>query len=252
MMRRLVKKAIEAAASLKPLQQRTRVLSAAQYAFARQQLFREADIDVVLDVGANVGQFASDLRLSYRKEIISFEPTAKQFDQLKRSAAGDRRWSAHKLALGSQSGVADINVSNSSVFSSFLKPNEYAAQRFGGQAATQTVERVEVRRLDEVLPSILADWRTRNIFLKMDTQGYDLDVFDGASGVLDRVAGLQSEVSVKSVYEGMTHWTQSIRHYESKGYVVAGLFPVSMDGVSVVEFDCLMVRERAPRAVTTS
>jgi FkbM family methyltransferase len=207
-------------------------------------LFQEAGVDIVLDVGANVGQFASDLRLSYRKDIISFEPTVKQFEQLSRSSAGDRRWSAHKIALGRQSGFADINVSSSSVFSSFLKPNQYAAQRFGNQTETQAVERVEVSRLDEFLPRVLADWRTRNIFLKMDTQGFDLDVFEGASGVLDRIVGLQSEVSVKSIYEGMTHWTQSIRHYESKGYVVAGLFPVSMDGISVVEFDCLMVRDK--------
>ncbi len=87
-------------------------------------------ITTVLDVGANVGQFAELLRLmGYRGKIISFEPLRAAYQELAAKAAADGNWEAHNFALGMQCGHATINVSNYSVLSSLL-PLTAAGARF--------------------------------------------------------------------------------------------------------------------------
>jgi len=76
----------------------------------------------------------------------------------------------------------------------------------------------------------------------MDTQGYDLEVFRGASSIMKNLVALQSEVSQKPIYQGMPRWTESINEYEQSGFRLAGLFPVFRDGFQYIESDCLMVK----------
>lgn len=200
-------------------------------------------IDLVLDVGSNHGQFASDLRKIYPGEIHSFEPVSGAYEQLAAVAASDPLWHAHRVALGRQEGTATINVSRSSDFSSMYKANEYCLQRFGERAVGSTSESVQVRRLDTVLSEIVPDIDRRRIFLKMDTQGFDVEVFAGLGTRVSQVVCLQSEVSVIPIYDGMPHWTDSLLTYERAGFGIAGLFPVNRERSGrVIEYDSLMVR----------
>lgn len=80
-------------------------------------------------------------------------------------------------------------------------------------------------------------------FLKMDTQGFDLQVLRGGAQCLHHFLGLQSEVSVIPIYEGMPSWKQALAEYEAQGFALSGLYPVSHDEqLRVVEFDALMTR----------
>ncbi|MGO9527578.1 MAG: FkbM family methyltransferase [Verrucomicrobiia bacterium] len=97
------------------------------------------------------------------------------------------------------------------------------------------------RRLDDVLDEVAPDCHRKRIFLKMDTQGYDLKVFKGLGNKLDHIVAIQSEVSLIPIYENMPHRTDSISLYERAGFGVAGLFPVTLDACRVIEHDCLMV-----------
>jgi FkbM family methyltransferase len=214
-----------------------------EYIIQRRRIFDEFGIDLVLDVGANVGQFAHNLRLFYKGDLISFEPVSATFHRLAIAASRDPHWKVHQLALGSQTSTQTINVYRQTEMSSLLKANAYCTGHFGEKVATTGQEVVSVRRLDDVLDEVAPDCHRKRIFLKMDTQGYDLEVFKGLGNKLPHVVAIQSEVSVIPIYEGMPHWSEAISVFESAGFGVAGLFPVTFDACRVIEFDCLMVRE---------
>jgi FkbM family methyltransferase len=220
-------------------------LAQMEYLLQRRKLLEELQIDLVLDVGANIGQFAAALRRTYAGEILSFEPVAAPYDKLSAASAADGRWKAQRLALGRRSEEQTIHVSSKTVFNSFLKATPYSEQRFPGMAAQVAEERVSVRRLDELLPELVPDWQQRRIFLKMDTQGYDLEVFAGLGRAESSILAIQTEVSLIPIYQGMPHWTEAIAAYERGGFAVAGLYPVNYEGAAVIEFDCLMVKRQA-------
>jgi hypothetical protein len=110
--------------------------------------------------------------------------------------------------------------------------------------SSRSVE-VEIHRLDEVLPTLIGDMQSPRIFLKMDTQGYDSEVLKGASGYLEQIKGIQSEISVIPIYDGMPHYTESLAQYEALGFKLIDLFVVNRRDDCVIEYDCVMARETA-------
>ena len=212
------------------------------YRAQMRSIIEKYEINVVIDVGANVGQFVQRLRPFYCGEILSFEPVTIAFDKLNEAASTDPLWHVYKLALGSQETTQTINVSDKLGFSSLLKTNDYCIQRFGDGARGKKAEVVSIRRLDKLLEEISPEFENKRIFLKMDTQGYDLEVFKGLGSKLKHVIALQSEVSLIPIYEGMPHWTDSISIYEKAGFGIVGMFPVTRDSDRVIEYDCLLAR----------
>ncbi len=208
-------------------------------------LFSSLGVSLVLDVGAHQGEYASFLRRDgYTGRIISFEPIASNYEVLQQRAHGDELWETLNVALGSEDGEGQINVTNSTVFSSFHQPNAYALSEFGNHADVDHVERVTVRRLDSLLPELARPGD--QTFLKMDTQGWDLEVLEGASGVLGCIKALQSEVSMLPIYGRMPNLEESLGRFRELGFSVAGLFPVTYDSSQrVVEFDCVCVADTA-------
>lgn len=212
------------------------------YDLVVQRLLERQRVDLVVDVGANEGQFARRLRRTYAGEIVSFEPIAPAFDRLTRAAAGDSRWSVHQVALGSADRTSVMHVACDTAFSSLLTPNDFSRQRFR-QSVVDGEQVVSVRRLDSMLETIVSPGRDARMFLKLDTQGYDLEVFAGLGRFAASVAMMQSEVSLIPIYKGMPHWTESIATYERAGFAVAATFPVNHDAAGrVIEYDCVLVR----------
>jgi len=201
-----------------------------------RELTMRLDIDCVIDVGANRGQFSHELRgVGYRRQIISFEPLGSEFEALSQGFAGDAEWQGQRCALGSAAARLEMTIPGLTVLGSLLQPNF--------KSRNSRVEQVDVMRLDEVLPRLLPDWKTRRIYLKMDTQGYDLEVFRGAEGILGSVVGLQSELSVRPLYEGMPHYLEALSTYEQGGYELHNLTVVSRDDQNaVIEMNCYMRR----------
>jgi FkbM family methyltransferase len=204
-------------------------------------LLDRSRIDLVLDVGANDGQFALQLMRFYNGEILSFEPVSSAFERLAGAAASTPQWHVHNFGLGSQTSRQTIYVARDSVFSSLRRTNDYALQRFR-LAQHSRDEVVTIRRLDDVLDELVKDVDQRHLFLKLDTQGYDVEVFNGLGARSQRIFALQSELSLIPLYEGMPHWTEMIAMYEGAGLQVIGMFPVSRDLGRVIEYDCLMIR----------
>ena len=215
-----------------------------QHAELIQRLLSSRNIDIVIDVGGNIGGFAKWMRLNcgYRGRIASLEPVAVLYAQLERAAAGDAAWTTHRLALGPEVGSLPINVTRDPSATSFLTPVETLPDGFSKlPLEVERIEEVEVHRLDHFLETV--GEAARNIFLKLDTQGYDLEVLKGAGDALRKVAVLQSEVSLLPLYYGMPDWLESMAELRRIGYFSAGMFPVTRDDLDrVVEYDAVMVR----------
>ena len=143
-------------------------------------VFEMYGVDLVIDVGAHEGEYAQRLRSGgFEGEIVSFEPVPRAFEELEREGrAAMTDWTVHRLALGREDGTTTMNVVHGTL-SSLLPATKFGAGRYPRLQEPEQVE-VEVRRLDRVLDETLGGLDGRRPFLKLDTQGFDLDVFAGA------------------------------------------------------------------------
>lgn len=206
-------------------------------------LFRRLEIDCVLDVGANKGQFASGLRRSgYRGRIVSFEPVSSVFAELHAAASDDPDWRVHQLAAGAEDGEAEINVRPGTMSS--LLPSSDFGREWSTKLRESTVETISVRRLDGLFDEAVAGLTTPRVFVKLDTQGFDLPAFAGLGSRVGDVLGLQSELSCVPIYDGMPTMTEQLTTYQDAGFALSAMFPVSRDEESMraIEFDAVMVR----------
>jgi FkbM family methyltransferase len=171
---------------------------------------------------------------------------------LERRATSDERWSAHRLALGREDGTTTMNAVPGTL-SSILPATKFGAGRYPRLQEPEAIE-VEVRRLDGVLEEVVGNLDGRRPFLKLDTQGFDLDVFAGAGDAIQRFVGMQSELALMEIYKGMPNMRQSLRAYEKAGFEIAALYPVSRQTRTgrVLEYDCVMVRAKVLRKRTKS
>ena len=208
-----------------------------------QTLFRSLDINCVLDVGAHHGEFVRLVRrIGYSGYIRSFEPVASSFTILSKAFAGDKKWRGYAYALGDQETRLTIHETEYGIFSSFLKPNAYCEKTFGDRGRVIRTSEVPVRRLENIFVECVAGIESPRIFLKLDTQGFDLRVLEGAGSRLGSILALQTEMSVQPIYEGISSYLEAIPVFNAKGFQVTGLIPVSWGpNLEMVEFDCLMV-----------
>jgi FkbM family methyltransferase len=173
----------------------------AQHHLARRsRLIEYCGIDTVLDIGANAGQFARELRLTgYRGRIVSFEPLGEAYSRLQAAARGDERWQVMNLALGDSAGEQTIHRAANSESSSLLEmlPLHADAAPYSHYTGTETIR---VETLDNLFDEVCSGGRS--IYMKVDTQGYEAHVLRGAAHSLDRIDTVQIEMSLAPLYEG--------------------------------------------------
>lgn len=205
---------------------------------------RRYRVNCVLDVGAHAGQYATSLRQAgYRGHIFSFEPVPELAERLAQAAEGDPRWSVYAFALGNRDATVPMNVVPEATGSSFLRPSEYGIDRYEEFLRKRT-EHLPVRRLDEILDDVLIGIENPRLYLKLDTQGYDLEVFAGAGERVHEFVGMQSELAALSIYEGMVRMPEALATYEAAGFGIIDMFPVTQERRTgrTLEFDCVMIR----------
>jgi FkbM family methyltransferase len=174
------------------------------------------NIDLVLDVGANRGQFARELRAAgYAKKIISFEPLASAYKELARAAAYDRQWETKNCAIGDFNGQIEINIAGNS-FSSSIRPMLPSHLEALPVSAYVAREQVPISTLDTIFEQLNID--SNSIFLKIDTQGFEKNVLDGAQKSLQRIATLQLEMSLVQLYDGETLFVEMYQLLYGMGY----------------------------------
>ena len=158
-------------------------------------------IDTVLDVGANTGGFGLELRqtIGYRQRLVSFEPVSTAFEKLQRNASGDPQWKVLPCALGDTNESRQIHVSGNSTSSSMLDMLPLHVEKAPESRYTKD-ETIQVKTLDSLFESVCAD--AKNIYLKIDTQGFEGRVLKGAERSLPHIATVQIEMSLAPMYAG--------------------------------------------------
>jgi FkbM family methyltransferase len=206
-------------------------------------MLRELDINCVLDVGANTGQFGRRIRRSgYTGRIVSFEPVREHAEQLRQSASQDHDWRVFELALGDMNTEMEMNTRPGPMSS--LLPSSAFGEQWSARLTMNEKQRVAVRRLDAIYDSAVVGLAEPRVYLKLDTQGYDLKAFAGAGERIRDVLAMQSEVSCVPIYDGMPTLLEQISCYQTAGFEPTGMFTVARDRESLrmIEFDLVMVR----------
>jgi FkbM family methyltransferase len=208
-----------------------------KWSYLRDTL-KNLGINCVLDVGANQGQFAKSLRkLGYREYILSFEPVKEDFSLLSKAFERDRFWRGFNIALGNENSVKPFNITTeSTAMSSFLAPKEKDWEI--------QVTKVEIKKLDTMFDALIETVPSPRVFLKMDTQGYDLEVVKGAESCINRILGLLSELSVQPTYENMPSYLEALKMYEQMGFKLIHLSEADRNPKTseIIEYDCIMAR----------
>ncbi|MDO8288415.1 MAG: FkbM family methyltransferase [Parvibaculum sp.] len=174
---------------------------------------------LVLDVGGNEGQFASDaLSAPGTHKVVSFEPLSSAHGMLVEASRGNPRWEvAKRCAIGEASGVTKINISSFSGSSS-LRPMNDTHLNAAPNTGYVGEETVDIFRLDDIARQYIKP--DDRILLKIDTQGYEQNVLDGATGIMDQVVAMQIEVALVELYSGETLALDLIKGVLDQGFSV--------------------------------
>jgi FkbM family methyltransferase len=180
----------------------------------------------ILDVGANVGQYGLELRsLGFQGRIESFEPFRPAFNSLREVSARSRplnAWHCHNYGLAEKEGDASMYVSKQSVFNSLKEPLPQSAELHSGIVTSENVS-VKIRTLDHVWQEL--NLSEERVFLKMDTQGYELPILHGAKSALERISGIQLEVSLTPLYKGQPCIEEVVPFLRGHGFQIFGVWP---------------------------
>lgn len=186
------------------------------------------NINTILDVGANTGQFGEMLReVGYRDRLISFEPLTSARRTLLEKSQNDLNWIiAPQGAIGEKNGEIELNIAGNLASSSILGMLEAHSV-----AAPQSVyvgkETVPLRTLDNLAAEYIKS--DTILFIKIDTQGYEDRVLQGASEMLSKAVGLQLELSLVPLYEGQLLFDEIMKKILALGFKLWNIEPVFID-----------------------
>ncbi len=209
----------------------------------RRRVLERLSVALVIDVGANQGQYGEELRADgYDGQIVSFEPASEPYSKLHARAQVDPSWKARRLALGARPGTATLHLAaNEAKSSSLLEQKDLS---FGSTATMRYVgtEQVDVGTLATVGPEVAGS--AERILLKLDVQGLELAVLEGAGDFLARVVAIETELSLLALYHGQPEWREVVDALEGYGYALFALEPGYSDWDSgrLVEMDAMFVR----------
>jgi len=187
----------------------------------RLKIINYCNINTLFDIGANTGDYSKKMRdLGFQHKIISFEPLNDAFGILEKHALKDGNWIVNNYALGDEDTQSIINISGNSCSSSILNmlPKHIESDPDSKYIAQQEIE---VKKLDSIFSSFTK--KTDNVMVKIDTQGYEKNVIDGAQESLKRVSIIQLEMSIVPLYTNEMLFTEMIKYLESKGFQLFSL-----------------------------
>ena len=217
-----------------------------------QTLFNNLDIDCVLDVGAHVGEYADFLRsgVAYNDLIISFEPVEENIHLLREKSRDDPKWDVYGFALGGEDAEKAINVMNATALSSFLEPDHSNSDLVSTYHKVRHRQTVQVKKIDSIIADLRGRRKIGNMFMKIDTQGYDFQVIIGAERTLAEILGIQMELSAQPMYRNVPRYFEVLQQMCQRGFDLAGMFPVAQDSLlRLIELDCILINRRVAAGV---
>jgi len=201
------------------------------------------NVDVVIDVGANEGQYVKKIRnMGYEGKIISFEPTSEAYEKLVKNRENDQHWFvAPRMAIGEKNGETEIFVSHNSVSSSILKISQTHV-KIEKDSAYKNKETVNIRTLDSLFGNCIP--KGKNLFLKIDTQGYEMKVLAGIENNLEKVKGIQIELSINPLYEGQELYLEFFVFMEKNNFSLYSIRPgfKNKETQQIFQFDGFFIK----------
>ena len=193
----------------------------------RAALMTTGGINLVLDVGANAGQYATELRrVGYKGRIVSFEPLSAPREQLLSLCEHDRNWTVVAGALGTANGRATMNVAGDDQCSSMLDMRPALTDR-APEVQFVGTEEVDMFTLDSLFPDLVTDGD--RVLLKLDVQGYERSVLEGAGVSLPRIQAAQLELSLVSLYDGEALFHEMLEIMRGHGFTLMSVEPTMVD-----------------------
>jgi FkbM family methyltransferase len=182
----------------------------------RLDLFRSHQINLILDIGANIGQYATSLRnLGYKGRIVSFEPLSSAYSELEKKAINDPLWQAVHLGLGDSPGKMEIHIAQNSYSSSLLDmlPEHLASAPDAMYVGSETIT---INTID----NIIYHYHTKDdhCFVKIDAQGYETKILDGCRQSFNKILGFQLELSLKALYKDEALMPDMLARMNNLGY----------------------------------
>jgi FkbM family methyltransferase len=211
-----------------------------------KRLLFKYDVDCVFDIGANNGQYARMLRreVGYRGLIVSFEPNPQAAAEARKLAEGDSLWIVEEMAISSTDGHQIFHLMADSQFSSLSQPRHDESDLFKSGNAVENSIQVRTETLSTAYARIRQKIKFERPFLKMDTQGYDVEIVSNAGPSLSNFVGLQSELAVKKIYNHSVGYNEAISLYEKCGFELSAFVPNNGGHFPyLIETDCIMIRK---------
>lgn len=212
------------------------------YPYRLNQVLAAREVTTVVDIGANEGQFARSLRVNgYDHALLSVEPLQDAHTVLARHAAADPRWTTLHAAVSDRDGTVSVNVAANSYSSSVL-PMTDAHLDADPQSAYRGSEQVQAFTLDTLVRDHGLD-PARSAF-KIDVQGYESAVLDGATATLATAAVVQVEMSLVELYAGQALMPRIAERMAEAGLTLWLLEPGFSDRASgrLLQCDGVFVR----------
>lgn len=211
----------------------------------RKKVIENTNTDLIIDGGANEGQYGSDLIHEginiNNKNIWSFEPLSKPFKKLELISKQNKGWKVFQFALGDKLEKTEINISNNDVSSSILQMTEGHTFFSPDTFNTGEKELIEVRTLN----SFEAELEPyKNIFLKIDVQGFEENVLKGASNILSKVVAIEIELSLQETYKGQWLIEEALTSLRQSGFLLLSFEPVMwIDNGAMGHVNALLVKK---------
>jgi FkbM family methyltransferase len=177
------------------------------------------NIKTVLDIGANVGQFAKEAREAFPSaHIYSFEPLKSCYDKLNSSFAGDAKFQSFNCGLGDTKTSMTIHRSEYAPSSSLLPMADRHKELFP-HTKNQTDETVSIDRLDDAAQKLNLE---PELLIKVDVQGYEDKVISGGLNTFKKAKVLLMEASFSELYEGQPLFHDIYSKLKSLGFSYHG------------------------------
>jgi FkbM family methyltransferase len=195
----------------------------------RIKLLEHYNIDLVFDIGANKGQYASGIiDAGYKNKIVSFEPLTSAYSVIQAESKKYGNWTvAPRCAIGAKNEQIEINISANSVSSTLLNMLDSHVE---GAPESKIIgkEKVQVFPLDEIGTNYTA--AAKSVFLKIDVQGFEQEVLKGATAIIEKAKGIEMEISLIPLYENQ-NWLlpQVLEYMTEKGFIMTSIVPAFTD-----------------------
>lgn len=187
----------------------------------RIHLINYYKINKIFDVGANIGQYVTAAReFGFKGNIVSFEPLSEAFKLLKENSKKDKRWQINNFAIGDKNGNSIINIS-SNLSSSSIKDMLVSHESAAPNSKYIGTEEIIIKTLDSCYKDYIEEGDI--IYLKIDTQGFEKNVLDGAAEFLEKVVLIQLEMSVNPLYDAELSMNETISYLKSNNFELVGL-----------------------------